>query len=168
MSHRSWETAVHCLEAKIAPATAAQLRVAEAIGLPLAGSEPQMVAAAMLEDYLKPLIRGVPPQEATDRQVDFLAELGYAGIVEGVSANLASSWIDYHLTLLNITALSQMKFQRGDSVAMIRDCVDVSTGEILPDTRVWVISSIDRRGRVHFKGGGGRGAWPSQLYRMDD
>lgn len=168
MSHQSWEPAVLHLESRIVPATASQLRVAGAVGFPLDGSEPQLVAAAMLEDYLKPLIRNVIPKEATARQIEFLMELKHPGRIEGISANVASAWIDYYLTLLNITTLKQMNLKRGYSVAMIQDYVDVLTGEVLPNPRVWVISSIDRRGRVHFKGGGGRGAWPSQLRRMGD
>jgi hypothetical protein len=168
MSYQSWEPVVRCLEAKIVSTTASQQRVAEAVGLRLDGAEPQLVAAAMLEDYLKPLIRAVTPKEATVRQVELLIDLGHPGRLEGISANAASAWIDYHLTSLNIAILKQMELKRGDPVAITQDYVDALTGEIITNPRIWVISSIDRRGRVHFKGGGGRGAWPSQLSRVDD
>jgi len=59
----------------VGPATADQRQLASRVDLAL-GDEPRAVAAAMLEDYLAPAIRGATPLAATDRQRDFLRELG--------------------------------------------------------------------------------------------
>jgi carbonic anhydrase len=129
---------------------------------------PKNVAAAIIEDHLKPLIHDIHPLKATDRQIGFLKELEHSGKLENISASVASAWIEHHLDALNLQALYDMKLKAGDAVALISDVIDLATGEIRPDPRIRIISSIDRRGRVHFLGGGGQGAWPSQLVAVND
>ncbi|MGW6911784.1 hypothetical protein [Streptomyces sp. NPDC054940] len=168
MSHRSWEPVARFLEAKMTPATESQMSVAKALGIQIDQSSPKTVAATIIEDHLKPIIHEVHPPKATDRQMEFLRELQHPGKLDNISAALASAWIEHHLDVLNLQALKDMKIKRGMTVALICDCIDLATGEIRPDPRLRTISSIDRRGRVHFLGGGGQGAWPSQVVAVDD
>ncbi|MEU2353669.1 hypothetical protein ABZ599_12000 [Streptomyces misionensis] len=168
MSYRTWEPVTRLLKAKIILATTSQLSTAEALGIRIDRSLPKTVAAAVIEDHLKPLIRDTHPPKATGRQIQFLKELEHSGELEDISASVASAWIEHHLDALNLQALFDMRLKAGDTVALISDVIDLTTGEIRPDPRIRKISSIDRRGRVHFRGGGGQGAWPSQLVVVND
>ncbi|WP_405673347.1 hypothetical protein OG848_28095 [Streptomyces canus] len=167
MSYRSWKPVVRQLEAKVAPFTESQRKVTQALGIHLNGQLPKNVVAAMIEDHLKPLIRDRQPPAATDRQLELLRELKHPGDLEDISASVASAWIEHHLDVLNLHILKEMKFKAGGTVALVRDCIDITTGEIYPEPRIRTISSIDRRGRLHFQGGGGQGAWPSQVIGVD-
>ncbi len=74
-SYPDFQEPVRLMSEAVGPATADQRQLASRVDLAL-GDEPRAVAAAMLEDYLAPAIRGATPLAATDRQRDFLRELG--------------------------------------------------------------------------------------------
>ena len=60
-TYEDWREPVRQLELDSGPATEAQRALAEHVDLALGGSEPQGVAAVMLEQHLRPAIWGWPP-----------------------------------------------------------------------------------------------------------
>lgn len=145
-------------------ATEEQVRVAGLLHLDVAG-DTRDVAAARIEDTVASAIHPESqPRSATDRQIAFAASLGVD--VAGDSLSVASAKINDALFVRSAAALESMKLQPGDWV--VKSETFEFQGETMTIEREHQVSSIDLRSlRVWFKGGNGRGAWPTQLKKLD-
>jgi hypothetical protein len=102
------------------------------------------------------------PRPATARQVEFAQRLGLE--VRDDTVRVASAKIADELDRRNRQALGTLRLQPGDRV-MTRKVYEID-GQRHEWIREFTVSSIDARGRVHFKGGNGDGAWPTELERV--
>jgi hypothetical protein len=163
----TWHEPVRLLDESTGPATDQQRGLASTIGLVLTETEPRGVAAVMLEEHLRPLIRGGGDSEpATDRQRDYLVELGSREADDArLTKRVASAWIGHHLAVRNAGYLRQLAPVRGDAVikrSLWRNPEDRRLHETLDYA---VVSSIGANGLVYFRGGNGTCGWPSLLTR---
>lgn len=167
MSFPDWREPARLLDAAMcAVATDEQRELAEKIGLLLTGSEPRAVVAAMLEDHLRPVIRGLEPRPASERQRSLLMSFGATEAAEPrLSSLVASAWISHHLALLTMGHLRRLALVRDDAVIVRRRSRLGPDGPLYEFVEYAVVSSIGANGRVHFFGGNGGGAWPSALER---
>lgn len=124
MTFATWHEPVRLLGMHTGPATDQQRQLASTIGLPLTGTEPAGVAGVMLEEYLQPLIWGGETDSATDRQRDFMVELGSDEADDAfLTKRVASAWIGHYLALRTIGCLRRLELARDDPV------INVSAGE---------------------------------------
>ncbi len=136
-------------------ATDAQQALARTVSLTLTGDEPRTVVAALLDDHLQPAIHGTHPKPATDRQRQFLAELGGPQADEPqLNRNIASAWIEHLLTLRTIEALIRLQPAKNDAV--IARKVTNFEGQTTESLYFHIISSIGADGLIYFKGGNGQ------------
>lgn len=137
----------------VGQATDEQRELAARVDLML-GDEPRAVAAALLDDHLEPAIRGTRPLDATDRQRDFLHQLGFSHADQpGLTRGVASAWIDHLLTLQTIDHLIQLQPARNEAVIVRR--VTEFEGKRMESLDYKYISSIGSGGLLYFKGGNG-------------
>jgi hypothetical protein len=162
-----WREPVRLLEAETGdPATGQQRALAAMTGLALAGSEPRGVVAVMLEEHLRPTIWGVQPERATDRQRNLLSSFGVADAADALlSRRVASAWISHHFAVRTLEHLRRLVLERGDAVIKRSRSRSAADGKLYEHVEYGVVSSIGANGRVYFRGGGGRSAWPSSLER---
>lgn len=156
MSYTDWRTPARLLTQKMAPATQPQQEFAALLDLIIEPTTPQLVAAAVLTDASEPFIHGTCPRPASEAQLGFLRSLHRERSFKNVTARVASAWIDYYLAERSVRLLHELRPQRGNVVRRI---------ESATETHV-TVSSIGANGRVYFMGGGGHGAWPSELNRV--
>jgi hypothetical protein len=136
-----------------------QVRVASALGVDITGDS-QTVAAARLHDVVAEAIgERHGPRCATERQIEFGRGLGLD--LRDDSLRVASARISDELERRNRETLARLQLQPGDRV-VIRKTYDID-GRQNEWVRELTISSIDARGRLHFKGGNGYGAWPTEV-----
>ena len=127
--------------------TEAQVRLAAAIGVEIAGSS-RAIAAAKLRAAVAPAL-SLDSRPATEKQIAFARELGVD--VSGQSVSVARECIDAELTVRNILALQRLALRRGDRVKV--------SGTSKPQT----VSSVGRNSKVYLRGAGGESVWPSQI-----
>jgi hypothetical protein len=77
---------------------------------------------------------------------------------------VASARIADELERRNRDALVVLNLKEGDRV-LLRRAYEID-GCRQEWTREVTVSSIDARGRLHFKGGNGDGAWPTEVERL--
>jgi hypothetical protein len=142
-----------------------QLRIAELLGMNISG-DTEAVAAARIEDAVWPAISaGQPPRRATDPQIEFGKALGLA--LAGDSLRVASAKIDEELFRRNALAIKALGLNAGDRVIK-REIVKFEGREHVLECE-YLVSSIDASSlRVWFRGGNGKGAWPTQLEKVAD
>ncbi|WP_143832988.1 MULTISPECIES: hypothetical protein [Nocardiopsis] len=164
MPFSDWREANRILSKKILPVSDEQRKLANFANLDLSQVKFHIVAAAMLEDHLHPMIWGENGfQAATSRQHEFLADLGSCAAGDAsLSTRQASAWIQLQLALLNIKSLESMKLFTGDVVTE----KDFESADDLKSQLLqykYTVSRIGRDGRVYFKDGGGKSAWAYKL-----
>lgn len=138
-----------------------QKELAKLLGLDIS-ADTFDVAAARLLDAVAIAIGHEPPQNATERQIVFASSIG-----QDVSTNtkrVASAKIGEALFSKNQDAIAALNLKPGDRVIKISRFE--LNNEFHTFEQEFVISSIQPNGRVFFKGGNGRGAWPTQLKKI--
>jgi hypothetical protein len=139
-----------------------QIRIAAALSVDI-GRDSRGVAAARLYDAVAEGIgERHGPRPATGRQVEFAQ--GLSPDVRGDTVRVASAKIADELKRRNREALVALQLHPGDHV-LTRKVYEVD-GERHEWIREFTISSIDARGRLHFKGGNGDGAWATEVERV--
>ena len=101
----------------------------------------------MLEDHLRPLIRGVPPRPPSPRQLALLQDLVHPSWLDArmLTANTVDQWIRCHIDRRRATELRRLRLRRGD-VVRIQEPIKV-TGEIRDATHT--VLSMSARGLVY-------------------
>ncbi len=173
MTFVDWTEPARLLEADLLPVTEDQLALASFVGLRLADDLPRGVAAAILEESVRPHIAGASTRASTaklaptERQLAFLNEIAHDDIWARAPLNrgTASAWIGHFLGERNARRLREMKLARGDRVTKATTWVDEATGELHESSQEYEVSSIGANGLVYFRGGNGQCGWPSSLTR---
>ena len=101
MTYADWREPVRRLRDATGPASEELFAVAEKLGCAHA-NEPHGVLAAIVEDWLSPVLRGAQPLLVTEKQLAFLEVLGHVGGLPSMSRAVASAWIDHYLSLIHI------------------------------------------------------------------
>jgi hypothetical protein len=146
---------------KLPSITNEQRRVAEYLGVVI-DADSQSVAAARIRDAVSTAIGEKPPSPATSRQVEYGESLGLD--VSSDSKRVASAKIADALQEQNWQTISRLDLKPGDVVVKVIS--GEVAGRVVSFEDEHVISSIKPNGRIWFKGGGGKGAWPSQIKEM--
>lgn len=162
MTYPDWLEPARLLREVTGPATKEQLRVAEALGVQYSG-QPRAVFSAVIEAWLQPTLWLKRPLPATDRQVDFLEQLGHHDDSGSLLRPVASAWIDHYLSLRTATDLEALKPRRGDRLHYENLAAHPETGEVIDLGGEVTVSSIGARGLVYFRGGNGRCGWPGKV-----
>jgi hypothetical protein len=140
-----------------------QKQIAAVLGIDIS-HDTKRVAAARIRTFIGPAIFSKAAQyTATERQIDFARSIGLE--VDGDSSLVASAKIADELYIRNKTALANLQLQPGDRVR-VRHQVEFAA-EIQEWVEEDVISSIQPNCRIMFKGGKGRGAWPTQVEKIE-
>ena len=144
-------------------ATESQVRIAQALGLDIS-SDTQSVAAARIRDVVAEAIgERYGSRPATEKQIKFAESLGLA--VRTDSLRVVAAKLGDELERRNQDAMSRLALKPGDRVRIPK--VHDLNGQRYEWTDEYTVSSIDERGRLYFKGGGGAGAWASQVEKLE-
>ena len=128
-----------------------QIEIAEKLGFDVT-DDSKRVAAARIEDFLFEVIYPDGKyKEASERQVEYANSLGIKK--ETDSGIIISALIEDELEKQNIEAINNLKLSAGDEVVINEYGFE----------KTYIISSIGKNYRMWFKGGNGRGAWPSKV-----
>jgi hypothetical protein len=144
--------------------TDTQIKIANTLGIDIS-SDSRDVAAARIREVVEPAINpySMRNRTATQKQIKFATSLGLN--VSGDSFWVCSAKIDDKLRELNQLALERLKLKPGDKVIVTKKIkIDEQQHEYKEEH---IVSSIGKNLRVYFKGGGGRGAWPSQIEKVN-
>jgi hypothetical protein len=134
-------------------ATKKQIELAKKLGIDVS-ADSSIIAAAKIESAVYEAIYPGPElRKATEKQIDFLKALGIE--TECRDLIIVSALIDEELQRRNIAAIKRLDLKAGDTI------VSEQYGREQED----VISSIGVNHRIWFKGGQGRGCWPSRVIR---
>lgn len=162
-TYTDFDEPVRLMSEAVGPATDEQRQLAARVGLVL-DDEPRAIAAALLEDHLQPAIRGTQPLAATDRQREFLHQLGSRHADRrDLTRTVASAWIDHMLTLQTIDHLIRLQPVRNDAV-IVRKVTEFE-GRRLESLDYKRISSIGDNGLLYFMGGNGQCAYPHRVVK---
>jgi hypothetical protein len=142
--------------------TEIQLRVAAALAVDIARDSRTVAAARLYDAVAEAIGERHACRPASARQVEFALSLDLD--VRSDSLRVASAKIADELERRNRAALVALNLQPGDRV-LIRKRYETE-GQRHEWTREFTISSIDVRGRLHFKGGNGDGAWPTEVGKV--
>ena len=146
---------------KISP-TDIQKKIARSLGIDITGDS-RNIAAARIREIVEPAINPDSSyRSATQKQVEYAASLGLD--VSGDSFWVCSAKIDDKLRELNQVALERLDLKPGDRVIVV-DKGKIN-GQHYEHQEEHIVSSVGKNLRVYFKGGGGRGAWPSQIKKV--
>ena len=141
------------------PCTTLQLELATKLGVDVAKASAAVAAALIREAVAVAIGEPAAASPSSERQRAFAEALGIN--VHEKSRVVASVMIDEALFQRNSEVLAKLKLRPGDKV-LKRHRVEVS-GEVHEYTTEAIVSSVQPSLRVFFKGGNGRGAWPSEL-----
>lgn len=134
-------------------ATKKQIEMATKLGIDVS-TDSNITAAAKIESAVYEAINpGKERRKATEKQIDFLKALDIETECRGLI--IVSALIDEELQNRNIAAIKRLDLKPGDTI------VTEQYGLEQRD----VISSIAAKRRIWFKGGQGRGCWPSKVIR---
>ena len=134
-------------------ATKKQIEIAKKLGIDVS-ADSSTIAAAKIESAVYEVINpGAELRKATEKQIDFLKALNIE--TECRDLIIVSALIGEELQIRNILAIKKLDLKAGDTI------VTEQFGREQED----VISSIAANHRIWFKGGQGRGCWPSQVIR---
>ena len=147
---------------RLDPPTDFQRQIAAALGIDIA-NDTREVAAARIHTFVGPAILSRAAEyTASERQIEFASALGLT--VDTDSSLVASAKIADELFIQNKAALEQLQLKPGDRVRVHQQF------EFAGEQREWVeefvVSSVQSNGRIMFKGGNGRGAWPTQVEKV--
>ncbi len=162
MPYEDWRQAVELLDLRWVPPSEGQLDLAVQHGMLLTGDETFAVVAAMLQDWLCPVIHGRKPRSATGEQIELLRELAGSALgarVERLTINIASAWIGCWIARRRAAELRRLQVHRGDLVELRR--VFPNTGEVIISRHV--VTSIGRDGLVYVHGQNPPCARPDEL-----
>jgi hypothetical protein len=164
-TYSDWREPVELLETRIdEKPTSGQLDLAALVKLPLQGDEPRQVVAAMLEDYLTPMIHDRPARHASDSQRELLMSLLDGGSfrelpIKEMTSRVAFAWVEHLIFRERVAHLRSLKLKAGDKVWVDH--------QIVSGQRPWAVSSIGAAGRIHLKGNMCPGVWPNQVRRVE-
>jgi hypothetical protein len=154
MPRNHWRDAISDIDELTGPFTEKQKALAAIAGIDVPKDLPQLVARLRLQYALAGDLGipsgGVRSSACTEGQLELITKLkGDSDLtVEPADAREASAWIYYFTLKARRLALEKSQIEAGDIVEV--------TGS---EGRFEEVSSIGSDGRVHFKGGGGAGAW---------
>lgn len=162
MTHDTWRRAVADIRRQTAFVSSTQKQLGRIAGIKLPNRLPELVAAARLQNALAVTLGLEPAAPSTEFQEELLKELSEQADVKCSPRDRreAGAWIAFLRLKLRQRSLERLKLQSNDVVQFIG-----MTSELEQ------VSSISDDGRVYFRGGLGRGAWPDQLAvacRWDD
>ncbi|RJX18294.1 MAG: hypothetical protein C4570_07020 [Ammonifex sp.] len=144
--------------------TAFQKQIAATLGIDIS-HDTRGVAAARIHTVVGPAILSkAAAYPASERQIDFARALGLN--VSKDSSLVASAKIADELFVRNQAALEKLQLKPGETVR-VRHRIELD-GMTREWTEEFVISSIQPNCRIMFKGGNGRGAWPTQVEKVTD
>jgi hypothetical protein len=139
-----------------------QKKIARSLGIDITGDS-RNIAAARIREIVEPAINPDSSyRSATQKQVEYAASLGLD--VSGDSFWVCSAKIDDKLRELNHVALERLDLKPGDRVIVV-DKGKIN-GQHHEHQEEHIVSSVGKNLRVYFKGGGGRGACPSQIKKV--
>lgn len=155
MAFQDWRDAVVSLDAITAPTYEQQRVLSARIGIDVPEDLPAIVAAARLQTAVAAELQLPTSCAPTDRQLQLIADLALsrAEFTPPRDQREADAWITYLRFRTRRDALAELQLCSGDIVAFAGH-----GDEVLAE-----VSSIGAYGRVNFKGGMGRGAWPDLL-----
>jgi hypothetical protein len=155
MAFQDWRDAAVSLDAMTASASEQQRALGTRIGIDIPEGIPEIVAAARLQTAVAAELQLPISIAPTDRQLQLIADLARsrAGLTAPRDQREADGWITYLRLRTRRDALAELQLCIGDIVAFAG-----YDDEVLAE-----VSSIGTFGRVNFKGGMGRGAWPDLL-----
>lgn len=148
---------------KIIP-TDVQKKIAKILGVDIS-SDSRNIAAARIREIVEPAINPNSTYwTATQKQIEYAKSLDLN--IAGDSFWVCSAKIDDRLRELNQAALDKLKLKPGDRVIVT---TKGKVGEKNYETQdEYIVSSVGKNLRVYFKGGGGRGAWPRQIEKIEE
>jgi hypothetical protein len=156
MTHLSWIDAVSAIRLVTGPTTERQLKLARMAGVELPSAFPQIVAAARLQEALASDLHIRPSSEPSESQLELIAVMSEFAPkdVEPAPRNVreATAWLRFLYLKMRAHALETSRLESGDVVEFGSREVEVAE-----------ISSIGSDGRIYFRGGMGRGAWPDEV-----
>ncbi|HEU0178696.1 MAG TPA: hypothetical protein VFV58_30910 [Blastocatellia bacterium] len=147
---------------RLDPPTDFQRQIAAALGIDIT-NDTREVAAARIHTFVGPAILSKAAEyTASERQIEFASALGLT--VDTDSSLIASAKIADELFVRNKAALELLQLKPGDCVRVRHQF------ELAGEQREWVeefvVSSVQPNGRIMFKGGNGRGAWPTEVEKV--
>jgi hypothetical protein len=156
MTHDSWRQAVDAIGRLTGPTTSAQQALAAFAGVTLPEDFPAVVAGARLQTALSDPLFVTAARSSTAAQRDLLEmlsredDLPYPSTLEHCEAE---GWILCFWLRRRQRALQALELHAGDVVTLSESAGDLC----------YQVASIGDNGRVYFRGGMGRSAWPDQL-----
>lgn len=142
--------------------TSRQLELALKLGIDVRRDTEAVAGARILAEVGDAIGQPRSAHPATKPQMEFATKLGID--VSADALVVASAKIADALYQRNLAALSRLGLKPGDSV--VRRRVGMLNGESVDLSERAIVSSVRPNLRVFFKGGNGRGAWPSELERV--
>lgn len=170
MPFDDWREPARLLAVSYGPPSEAQVALAAHAELDLPSDTPHTVAAALLMDALAPTLVRTPASPPTRAQLLFLRDLGHdwRGAPWKATRRVASGLIVVLVSRRRALALEFLRPAVGDLVGVTRpprhEDDTLTTGPLsrpLPPSLV--VSSVSGSGRVNFRGGSGRAAWPEHI-----
>lgn len=156
MTHASWRDAVAAIRLLTGPSTERQRELARIAGAELPVGLPRIVAAARLQTSFGPELDLSASGEPSESQLELISVFGdFAppGVNPApVDAREADAWLKLLWLESRAHALEALQLEAGDVIE--RPSRDGELAEV---------SSIGSDGRIYFRGGLGRGAWPDQV-----
>lgn len=155
MPFHDWRDAAVSLDAMTASASEQQRVLGARIGVDIPAGIPEIVAAARLQTAVAVELQLPISIAPTDRQLQLIGDLARnrTEFTPPRDQREADAWITYLRLRTRRDVLAELQLWSGDIVAFAG-----YDEEVLAE-----VSSIGAFGRVNFKGGMGRGAWPDLL-----
>jgi hypothetical protein len=155
MLHKAWRNAIVTMKELTGPLTDQQRALAKMAHVELPEALPLIVAGARLQTALARSLGLGQLLPATNTQLEILEEIGDKNSLFCTPLNRleAGAWITFFRLRSRQRALEDLKLESGDVVTLA----------VADDDCLYEVSSIDDSGRIYFKGGMGRGAWPDLL-----
>ena len=134
-------------------ATRKQIEIAKKLGIDVSADSSIIAAAKIKTEVYEATNPDAEPKKASEEHLDFLKALNIE--TECSDLIIVSALIAEELQRRNVEAITKLDLKTGDTV------VSEQYGREQAD----VISSIGANHRIWFKGGRGRGCWPSKVIR---
>jgi len=122
------------------------------------------LASAKIHDFVhKAIYPGSEIKKATKKQIKLGEKINLN--LENDSMRVASAKIKDKLNNINKNAIKKLNLSPGDKV--IKKSKLSINGKEIERTKEYIVSSIGKNNRVYFKGGNGRGAWPTEVEKVE-
>ena len=157
MVFRDWRAAVKFLDQQTKSASASQRALAGHLGARLPANTPRIVASAKLRGWLADDLRlpngdsGVP-EWLLEQLAATTKALGRKRLPTYENLAEAEAWLEHFDLCNNLASIRQLQVAEGDLVLHLG--------------KPQLVSSIDRQGRIWFKGGRGSRAWATSVERV--